>query len=176
MFKKGNKIGVTHGKRNTRLYCIWVSMKQRCYNKNNKDFVKYGSRGIKICDEWLNNFMSFYNWSMENSYKEDLTIDRINNNGNYEPSNCRWITQKAQTYNIRRNRYYTYKNHTLTIEEMPKHRHGIRTSASSGGQVDNMPWGAALAAQTTNTEYTGGGQAHNNVQPSEVDNWIIKAF
>ena len=52
-------------------------MKQRCYNKNNKDFVKYGSRGIKICDEWLNDFMSFYNWSMENSYKEDLTIDRI---------------------------------------------------------------------------------------------------
>lgn len=118
MFKKGNKIGVTHGKRNTRLYCIWVSMKQRCYNKNNKDFVKYGSRGIKICDEWLNDFMSFYNWSMENSYKEDLTIDRINNNRNYEPSNCRWTTIKKQSNNRRTNRFITYKGETKSLTEL----------------------------------------------------------
>lgn len=68
------------------------------------------------------------------------------------------------------------KTHTLTIEEMPKHRHGIRTSNGSGGQVDNMPWGAALATQTTNTEYTGGGQAHNNMPPYIVTKYIIKAF
>lgn len=68
------------------------------------------------------------------------------------------------------------KTHTLTIEEMPKHRHGIRTSAGSGGQVDNMPWGAAPATQTTNTEYTGGNGAHNNMQPYLVQKYIIKAF
>lgn len=106
-----------HSKRNTKLYEVWKTIKQRCLNKNNYSYHNYGGRGIKICDEWKNDFMSFYNWSMENGYKEGLTIDRINNNGNYEPSNCRWTTRLVQCNNTRSNRYITINNETKTLAD-----------------------------------------------------------
>ena len=98
--KQGNP---KHGLRYTRLYRIWINMKTRCYNKNTNRYKDYGARGITICNEWRNDFMSFYNWSMNNGYDENLTIDRINNDKNYEPSNCRWITVKEQNRNKRNN-------------------------------------------------------------------------
>ena len=93
----------THGKSNTKLYRVFYAMIQRCEDETCKVFKHYAGRGISICDEWRNDFVTFYNWAMMNGYKECLTIDRINNNGNYEPSNCRWITQKEQNLNTRRN-------------------------------------------------------------------------
>lgn len=117
MFKKGNTYGVKHGKRNTRLYCIWVSMKQRCYNQNNKDFRKYGERGIKVCDDWKNNFISFYDWSINNGYQENLTIDRINNNGDYEPNNCRWTDIKTQSNNRRTNIMLEYRGKRQSLTQ-----------------------------------------------------------
>lgn len=97
----------THGKRHTRIYKIWADMKKRCYNVNSKSYPNYGGRDIVVCSEWLNDFMAFYNWSVLHGYADNLTIDRINVNGNYEPNNCRWVTVKQQCRNKRNNRRYT---------------------------------------------------------------------
>lgn len=94
-----------HGmcKPRTRLYTIWDNMKQRCGNSNRKEFKNYGGRGITVCDEWKNSFQAFYEWSIANGYADDLTIDREDVNGNYEPSNCRWVTLQEQQKNRRNN-------------------------------------------------------------------------
>ena len=99
---KGVKMQPVHGLSHHRLFGIWNGMKTRCYNENNKDYKDYGGRGIRICDEWLSDFLSFYNWAMENGYQDDLTIDRVEVNGNYEPSNCKWSTRAEQSRNQRR--------------------------------------------------------------------------
>lgn len=88
-----------HGLRNHRIYRIWIGMKKRCYDRSDPKYYRYGGRGITICDDWLNNPKVFYDWAMRNGYKDDLTIDRINNDGNYEPNNCRWTTNLIQSHN-----------------------------------------------------------------------------
>ncbi len=88
-----------HHLQNTRIYRIWCGMKRRCYNKHNEHFDRYGGRGIIVCNEWKTDFMNFYDWAMSNGYDDKLSIDRINNEGNYEPSNCRWANQKQQVVN-----------------------------------------------------------------------------
>lgn len=94
-----------HGCRGTRLYEVWKHMKQRCCDSNDKRYADWGGRGISVCDEWLHDFQAFHDWSMANGYADDLTIDRRENDGNYEPSNCRWTTaiQQAQNTRIKHN-------------------------------------------------------------------------
>ena len=106
----------THGMTHTRLYKCWKDMKSRCLNKNRKDYVNYGKRGIKVCDNWLD-FSNFSKWALKNGYKDTLTLDRINVNGNYEPSNCRWASLKQQANNTRRNIRLLFAGKNLTYSE-----------------------------------------------------------
>lgn len=93
--------GTRHGGSGTRLYDIWKGMRARCNNPNHKAYPQYGGRGIKICREW-DAFASFREWALANGYREDLTIDRINNDEGYEPNNCRWASYVEQRHNQRR--------------------------------------------------------------------------
>lgn len=93
---------VTHGGTYTRLFSIWRNMKTRCNNPNFKDFEYYGGRGIKVCDEWLHDFAAFRKWALANGYKDDLSLDRKDPDGNYEPQNCQWATWHEQRMNQRR--------------------------------------------------------------------------
>lgn len=117
-FRKSYKkrVGNRNGLSNHRLYGIWRNMKMRCNLKSCENYHYYGGRGIKVCDEWTNDFMNFYNWAMANGYTEKLTLDRKNNDGNYEPNNCRWVTQSVQNMNKR-----GFKARTITINGITKH-------------------------------------------------------
>lgn len=95
-----------HGGKGTRLYNIWKNMRQRCRNPRTPDFRLYGARGVKICAEW-EDFEAFRTWSLQNSYRDDLTLDRIDPDGDYAPGNCRWATWREQRLNQRRCRRMT---------------------------------------------------------------------
>ncbi len=90
----------THGMAYTRLYQIYKGMVSRCHNNNDTTYKNYGGKGITVCDEWRNNRVSFFAWANINGYTDDLTIDRINGLGNYEPSNCRWADRTTQSRNM----------------------------------------------------------------------------
>lgn len=106
-----------HGYRRTRLYGIWCAIKTRCCNNKFKEYHNYGGRGIAICEEWKDNFQVFYDWAMANGYAENLTIDRFDNDGNYEPSNCRWITTKQNSRNRSNNVFLTVNGETKCVAE-----------------------------------------------------------
>lgn len=113
-----------------RLQNIFVNLKQRCYNRNSTFYKNYGKRGISVCDEWRNpemfdgrstkGWIAFKEWALKNGYNDTLTIDRIDVNGNYEPSNCRWVSMRAQQNNRTNNHLLTYKGKTQSMAEWCK--------------------------------------------------------
>lgn len=116
--EKVKNLNAKHRMSNTRIYKTWQDMKARCYNPNNKHYCDYGKRGIIVCDDWKNDFSAFYKWATENGYSDTLKIDRIDVNGNYEPTNCRWCDDYTQANNRRNSHYVTYHGETDTLDNM----------------------------------------------------------
>lgn len=110
---KGN---IKHRESKTRLYHIWNGMRERCFNENIPDYSRYGGRGIYVCPEWAV-YENFRDWALANGYADNLSIDRIDNNSNYCPENCRWATAKQQANNTRKTRLITYNGETHSVSE-----------------------------------------------------------
>lgn len=116
----------THQETKTRLHKIWSSMHERCENVNHKYYKHYGGRGIHVCEEW-EDYVNFRDWAVSNGYSDNLTIDRINNDGNYEPSNCRWSTFSEQAKNKRTNHFVTVNGEKMILSDCAR-RYGIPKS------------------------------------------------
>ncbi len=108
----------THGETKTRLYNIWHDMIYRCYGQKHDSYKDYGAKGVTVCDEWKNSFETFRDWAYQNGYSENLTIDRIDNTGNYCPENCRWATDIQQANNTSRNLVFTVDGYTDTLANL----------------------------------------------------------
>lgn len=118
-------------KENKRLYTIWNSMKARCLNPNRKESKYYLLKGIRICEEWANDFLAFRDWALKNGYDETLTLDRIDNDGDYKPENCRWTTWTSQNNNTSKNKFISIDGETLTVAEWTRKMNFSRGLISS---------------------------------------------
>ena len=134
---KGRKNNKTHGDTGSKLYYVWRGIKKRCRKPNSSNYKWYGEQGINVCDEWYNSYSKFEEWAMMNGYEEGLSIDRIVVDGNYEPSNCRWVDMKTQQRNRGNNVKVKYKGKKRTLAEIAemtglsqslinyRHKHGV---------------------------------------------------
>lgn len=137
---KKTPINFKYGLCRTKLYSVYYKMIQRCYRENDWAYEWYGARGISVCDYWQEDFKHFYDWAQENGYKEGLTLDRIDVNGDYSPDNCRWVTQKEQCRNTRANAFYTIngvtKNLSAWCEESPIKYETVRYRLKKGWGIE----------------------------------------
>lgn len=106
-----------HYQSKTRLYNIWLNMKDRCKNPNNKFYYNYGGRGVTVCPEWDNDYCIFRDWAINNGYQDNLTIDRLDNDKGYSPDNCRWATRQQQSNNLKKNIILEYNGEKHTMAE-----------------------------------------------------------
>ena len=136
--KEAHRPSLKHGLSGTRIYHIWSNMIDRCYRKNNRKYSDYGGRGIKVCDEWRKGIEPFWEWATNNGYAEDLEIERIDNDKDYCPENCKWSTRKEQVRNRRNTRKLTYNGETKTIQEWADEI-GIRYITLIS-RIDKLKW------------------------------------
>lgn len=115
--EESSKRSYKHGMIGSRLYRIWSAMIERCSNANNSSYKSHGGRGIQVCEEWRTDFASFMKWALSSGYADNLTIDRIDNDKDYEPSNCRWITHREQQNNKRDNHLLTFNGETHNVTQ-----------------------------------------------------------
>ena len=138
-YKFDNTKHITHGMTKSSLYRVWVNMKDRCNNSNCKAYKNYGGRGIKVCREWNESSEVFMDWAVHNGYRQGLTLDRVDVNGNYEPSNCRWETMKKQANNRRNNATIEFEGESHTVTEWSEivniHRDTITYRLKQGWSV-----------------------------------------
>lgn len=106
-----------HGLTGTPLYYVWVTMRQRCYNPNDRHYKWYGAKGVKVCEEWEKDVTAFYYWAISNGYRKGLTLDRINVDGDYSPENCRFITMSEQQRNKSSNKRIEYNGEIMSVQE-----------------------------------------------------------
>lgn len=135
-----------HGLSKTRIYSLWRAMKTRCSNPNTTEWKHYGGKGVSVCDEWKNDFMAFYDWSLRNGYNDTLTIDRIDTNGNYTPDNCRWTTYYVQSRNKTNNKWITYKGETKCLEDWAKTKN--LTSSKLKQRLELYGWSLEKSLET----------------------------
>lgn len=135
-----------HGGSKERLYGVWGGMLNRCYDPNRTEFSNYGGRGIEVCDEWRNSYAAFRSWAYANGYDpalpgKDCSLDRIDTDGNYEPSNCRWVTMLEQSRNKRETVWLNYRGRLITIPEAEEisgiAQSTIRSRLYNGWSVEN---------------------------------------
>lgn len=146
------ELHTTHNLSQSRLYGIHQGMIKRCFGKTNYAYKDYGGRGIIVCDEWRKDFQNFYDWAIANGYKDDLTIDRIDVNGNYEPSNCRWVTRAEQSRNCRKNVYFTYNGITKTISEWAREL-GVPLTTFRRRMLENRPLEQIISRERLKRKY-----------------------
>lgn len=149
-----NNKPIHHGMKGTRLYRIYYSMINRCYNPKDKYHVEcYYNKGIRVCDEWLNDNKSFFDWAMNNGYDDSLTIDRIDNNKGYSPSNCRWVITFEQNKNKGNSINVIYKGKTKSVTEWIKELNLQNTWRTINNRLMNLGWTVEEAFYTKPHEY-----------------------
>ena len=138
VLKKRGKANLKHGDTNNRLYNIWRGIKKRCRLETNCSYKWYGAKGIDVCDDWYDSYENFRDWSLENGYKEGLTIDRIDVDGDYEPNNCRWVDWITQENNRNNTVYVDYKGKTYPRAILAD-KLGVTNQALLYRQKNNIP-------------------------------------
>lgn len=136
-----------HGGRETRLYTIWIGMRERCYTPSARNYSRYGGKGVTVCAEWLTEFAAFRDWALANGYQSELSIDRIDPTGNYEPENCRWATAKEQQRNKTNNRHITAFGETKVLSEWAEDERCTVSLPTLTGRL-NRGWSAERAVST----------------------------